>query len=59
MAARNVGLAALYGPRELDSVARNRTDFELLCRTPLRNVSKSFISGLAHEFVLCVQVRSV
>ena len=37
----------------------NRTDFELLCRTPLRNVSKSFISGLAHENVLCVQVRSV
>ena len=43
----NVGLVALCGPRELDSVARERTDFELLCSTPLRNVSKSFILGLA------------
>ena len=59
MATRNVGLAALCGPGELDSVARNRTDFELLCRAPLRNVSKSLIPGSAHENVLCVQVRSV
>ena len=42
LATRNVGLAALCGPRELDSVARKRTDFELLCSTPLRSVSKRF-----------------
>ena len=45
--------------RELDSVARKWTDFELLCRTPLRNVSKSFILGLASEYVLRVHGRSV
>ena len=59
LATRNVGLAALCGPRELDSVARKRTDFKLLCRTPLRSVSKSFIFGLAPEYVLRVHVRSV
>ena len=59
MASRNVGLAALCDPRELDSVARKWTDFVLLCSTPLRNVSKSLFPGLAHEYVLCVQVRSV
>ena len=59
LATRNVGMAVLCGPRELDSVARKRTDFELLCRTPLRSASKSFIYGLAPENVLRVQVRSV
>ena len=59
MAMRIVGLVVLCAPRELDSVARYRTDFELLCSMPLRNVFKRFISGLAHENVLCVQVRSV
>ena len=41
------------------SVARKRTDFEVLCRTPLRSASKCFISGLAPESVSRVQVRSV
>ena len=59
LATRNVGLVALCGPRELDSVARKWTDFELLCSTPLRNVSKSFILGLASEYVLRVHGRSV
>ena len=59
LASRNVGLVVLCGPRELDSVARKWTDFELLCSTPLRNVSKSFILGLASEYVLRVHGRSV
>ena len=59
MATRNVGLASLCDSRELHSVARKWTDFDLLCSTPLRNVSKSLFPGLAHEYVLCVQVRSV
>ena len=61
MAMRIVGLVVLCGPRELDSVAGYRTDFVSLgsavCRCAMS--PKSFISGLAHENVLCVQVRSV
>ena len=47
MATRNVVLAALYGPRELDSVARNRTDFELLCAMSPR------VSSLAWHMRSC------
>ena len=54
-----IGYPVLCDPRELDSVARKRTDFEVLCRTPPRSASKCFISGLAPESVSRVQVRSV
>ena len=60
MAMRIMGLVVLCGSRELDSVAATGlTSFCSVLQYAAAQRPQSFIFGLAHENVLCVQVRSV